>query len=64
MKRIVLIVGFELLNAGLYGQVADLAQARCSGLDVRVFSDRSRFNSKVEDVEVLSVEKRYLLSYV
>ncbi|WP_421654427.1 magnesium chelatase subunit H [Leptothermofonsia sp. ETS-13] len=40
MKRIVLIAGFESFNAGLYRQAAQLAQARCPELDIRVFSDR------------------------
>ncbi|MDX2232187.1 MAG: magnesium chelatase subunit H [Leptolyngbyaceae cyanobacterium bins.349] len=40
MKRIVLIAGFESFNANLYRQAADLAQARCPDLEIRVFSDR------------------------
>ncbi|MCW6038270.1 magnesium chelatase subunit H [Spirulina subsalsa FACHB-351] len=40
MKRIVLIAGFETFNAELYRKAAQLAMERCSGLDVRVFSDR------------------------
>ncbi|MGB3207215.1 MAG: magnesium chelatase subunit H [Crinalium sp.] len=41
MKRIVLIAGFESFNADLYRKAAQLAQARCPELDIRVFSDRS-----------------------
>lgn len=41
MKRIVLIAGFESFNADLYRKAAQLATARCSELDIRVFSDRS-----------------------
>ncbi|MEY3827428.1 MAG: magnesium protoporphyrin chelatase subunit [Cyanobacteriota bacterium] len=41
MKRIVIITGFEAFNADLYRQSAQLAMARCSGLDVWVFNDRS-----------------------
>lgn len=40
MQRIVLIAGFESFNADLYRQAAQLAQARCPELDIRVFSDR------------------------
>ncbi|MBD1905631.1 magnesium chelatase subunit H [Trichocoleus sp. FACHB-832] len=41
MKRIVLIAGFESFNADLYRKAADLAQASCRELDIRVFSDRA-----------------------
>ncbi|MBD1933919.1 MULTISPECIES: magnesium chelatase subunit H [Cyanophyceae] len=41
MKRIVLIAGFESFNADLYRKGADLAQASCRELDIRVFSDRA-----------------------
>ena len=40
MPRIVLIAGFEAFNTRLYQQAADLAQARCPDLDIRVFCDR------------------------
>jgi magnesium chelatase subunit H len=40
MPKIVLIAGFETFNAGLYRQAAEHATARCSDLDIRVFSDR------------------------
>ncbi|MBW4519112.1 MAG: magnesium chelatase subunit H [Scytolyngbya sp. HA4215-MV1] len=40
MPRIVLIAGFESFNADLYRQSAQLAQARCLELEIRVFSDR------------------------
>ncbi len=40
MKRIVLIAGFESFNADLYRKAAQLAQARCPELEIRVFSDR------------------------
>ncbi|MEL6319073.1 MAG: magnesium chelatase subunit H [Cyanobacteria bacterium J06626_14] len=40
MKRIVLITGFESFNIDLYRQAAELATARCPGLDIQVFSDR------------------------
>ena len=40
MKRIVLIAGFESFNADLYRQAAQVAQARCPELEIRVFSDR------------------------
>src|SRR6476619_1679695 len=40
MRRIVLIAGFESFNADLYRQAAQLAQARCPELEIRVFSDR------------------------
>lgn len=40
MQRIVLIAGFESFNAELYREAAQLAQARCPDLDIRVFSDR------------------------
>ena len=50
MKHIVLIAGFESFNAGLYRKAADIAISRCSGLDIRVFSDRD-INSKQTEVE-------------
>ena len=50
MKHIVLIAGFESFNAGLYRKAADMAISRCSGLDIRVFSDRD-INSKQTEVE-------------
>ena len=40
MPRIVLIAGFEAFNTQLYQQAADVAQQRCSELDIRVFCDR------------------------
>lgn len=40
MARIVLIAGFESFNIDLYVRAAELAQARCPGLEVRIFSDR------------------------
>ncbi|MFM7576049.1 MAG: DUF3479 domain-containing protein, partial [Microcystaceae cyanobacterium] len=40
MARIVIIAGFESFNAGLYRQAAQLAQSRCPGLEVLIFSDR------------------------
>ena len=40
MPRIVLIAGFESFNSGLYRQAAELAQSRCSELEIWVFSDR------------------------
>lgn len=40
MARIVLIAGFESFNIDLYIRAAELAQARCPGLEVRIFSDR------------------------
>ena len=40
MARIVLIAGFESFNTDLYLQAAELAQARCPDLEIRVFSDR------------------------
>jgi magnesium chelatase subunit H len=40
MQHIVLIAGFESFNADLYRQAAQLAQARCPELEIRVFSDR------------------------
>ncbi len=40
MLRIVLIAGFEAFNTQLYQQAAELAQARCPELDIRVFCDR------------------------
>ncbi len=40
MPRIVLIAGFEAFNTRLYQRAADLAQARCPDLDIRVFCDR------------------------
>jgi magnesium chelatase subunit H len=40
MKRIVLIAGFESFNAELYRKAAIEAIARCTDLDIRVFSDR------------------------
>ncbi|HTL90127.1 MAG TPA: cobaltochelatase subunit CobN, partial [Leptolyngbya sp.] len=48
MKRIVLIAGFESFNAGLYRQAAEIAQARCPELDVRVFSDRDLTTNSAE----------------
>ena len=39
-KRIVLLAGFEVFNAGLYRQAAARAIAACSGLEIVVFSDR------------------------
>jgi len=41
MRQIVVITGFESFNSGLYLQGAKLASSRCSGLEVKVFSDRS-----------------------
>ncbi len=41
MKRIVLIAGFESLNANLYRQAAKLASFHCSELEVIVFSDHA-----------------------
>lgn len=40
MARIVLIAGFESFNIDLYVQAAQLAQERCPGLEVCIFSDR------------------------
>ena len=40
MKRIVLIAGFESFNADLYRKAAQIATSRCSGLEIKVFSDR------------------------
>ena len=40
MKRIVAIAGFESFNANLYRQAAQMAMARCEGLEVIFFSDR------------------------
>ncbi|MEB3320776.1 MAG: magnesium chelatase subunit H [Cyanobium sp.] len=39
IRRVVMIAGFEVFNAGLYRQAAERAMARCSGLQIRVFSD-------------------------
>jgi magnesium chelatase subunit H len=50
MQRIVLIAGFESFNADLYRQAAQLAQARCPELDIRVFSDRD-LTPQADDVE-------------
>jgi magnesium chelatase subunit H len=50
MKRIVLIAGFESFNADLYRQAAQLAQARCPELEIRVFSDRN-LTPHAKDVE-------------
>ncbi|ACB49962.1 magnesium chelatase, subunit H [Crocosphaera subtropica ATCC 51142] len=41
MSRIVVITGFESFNLDLYRQAAQLAQSRCEGLDIQIFSDRS-----------------------
>lgn len=40
MQQIVLIAGFESFNCELYRQAAQLAQSRCPGLEIQVFSDR------------------------
>ena len=40
MKRIVAIAGFESFNANLYRQAAEMAMAKCEGLEVIFFSDR------------------------
>ena len=50
MKRIVAIAGFESFNANLYRQAAEMAMARCEGLEVVFFSDRdiTAFPDKVE----------------
>ena len=40
MKRIVAIAGFESFNANLYRQAAEIAMAKCDGLEVVFFSDR------------------------
>ena len=40
MARLVLIVGFESFNLGLYQQAIATAQSRCQALDIQVFSDR------------------------
>jgi magnesium chelatase subunit H len=39
-QSIVLIVGFESFNTGLYRQVANLVKTRCPELELQVFSDR------------------------
>ena len=49
MKRIVLIAGFESFNANLYRQAANMATARCEGLEVilkKLFLLNSRFVSE------------------
>ncbi|HSM81372.1 MAG TPA: cobaltochelatase subunit CobN, partial [Nodosilinea sp.] len=51
MQRIVLIAGFEAFNADLYRQAAQLAQARCPELDIRVFSDRD-LTPRAKEIEV------------
>jgi magnesium chelatase subunit H len=48
MQRIVLIAGFESFNADLYRKAADLTQARCPELDIRVFSDRNITTNSAE----------------
>jgi len=50
MQRIVLIAGFESFNADLYRQAAQMAQARCPELEIRVFSDRD-LTPHANDVE-------------
>ena len=45
MKRIVAIAGFESFNANLYRQAAEMATARCEGLEVIFFSDRDIMTS-------------------
>ena len=50
MQRIVLIAGFESFNADLYRQAAQMAQARCPELEIRVFSDRD-LTPHADDVE-------------
>jgi len=40
VKRIVLLAGFEVFNAGLYRQAAERAMAQCPELQITVFSDR------------------------
>ena len=40
MKRIVAIAGFESFNTNLYRKAAEMAMARCEGLEVIFFSDR------------------------
>jgi magnesium chelatase subunit H len=40
MKRIVLIAGFESFNINLYRKAAQMAEGRCSELNIQVFSDR------------------------
>ena len=40
MKRIVAIAGFESFNANLYRKAAEMAVAKCEGLEVIFFSDR------------------------
>jgi magnesium chelatase subunit H len=50
MQRIVLIAGFESFNADLYRQAAQMAQARCPELEIRVFSDRD-LTRHAKDVE-------------
>jgi magnesium chelatase subunit H len=57
MQRIVLITGFESFNAGLYRQVAQLAQQRCPELDIRVFSDRD-LASKPAEIEAALQDAR------
>jgi magnesium chelatase subunit H len=50
MQRIVLIAGFESFNTDLYRQAAQLAQARCPGLEIQVFSDRD-LTPRAKDVD-------------
>jgi magnesium chelatase subunit H len=61
MKRIVLIVGFESFNTGLYKQAAQLAQQRCPELDIRVFSDRD-LNTKAAEIEAALADAQVLFA--
>ncbi|MCM1982088.1 magnesium chelatase subunit H [Lyngbya confervoides] len=52
MVRIVLIIGFESFNLGLYGQALSLAKARCPDLDLHIFSDRD-LQPQAAEIEAL-----------
>ncbi len=55
MARIVIITGFESFNASLYRQAAQLAQSRCPGLEVLIFSDR-QLTSESEAIALFSLK--------
>jgi magnesium chelatase subunit H len=54
MARIVLIAGFESFNIDLYRKAAELAAARCPGLEICIFSDRDLISTPTTVAEALT----------
>ncbi|MEB3322106.1 MAG: cobaltochelatase subunit CobN, partial [Synechococcaceae cyanobacterium] len=64
MKRIVLIAGFEVFNAGLYRQAAARACRSCPELEVVVFSDRDLGERPGEVEEALDGADAFFASLI